>query len=124
MKIKILLLVIAVALFSACSYIEPGSHPLGTKNPVEEIPDNFVEAVVTKVVDGDTIYVDINGDDYKLRMIGLNCPEYTKEIEPYGRESSEYTENELLGKTVYLESDVSNTDKYSRLLRYSTFAGQ
>lgn len=78
----------------------------------------LVEATVTKVVDGDTIWVDINGKEEKVRFIGVNCPEYTTKIEEYGKEATEYTTTELLGKKVYLQKDVSQTDDYNRLLRY------
>lgn len=76
------------------------------------------EAYVTKVIDGDTIGVTIDGKYYKVRFIGINCPEYTKEIEPYGKEATEYTNNKLYHKTIYLQKDVSDTDNYDRLLRY------
>ena len=78
----------------------------------------LVEATVTKVIDGDTIWVDINGKEEKVRFIGVNCPEYTTKIEEYGKEATEYTTTELLGKKVYLQKDVSQTDDYNRLLRY------
>lgn len=78
----------------------------------------LVEATVTKIVDGDTIWVDINGKEEKVRFIGVNCPEYTTKIEEYGKEATEYTTNELLGKKVYLQKDISKTDDYNRLLRY------
>lgn len=78
----------------------------------------LVEATVTKVIDGDTIWVDINGKEEKVRFIGVNCPEYTTKIEEYGKEATEYTTNELLGKKVYLQKDISQTDDYNRLLRY------
>lgn len=78
----------------------------------------LVEATVTKIVDGDTIWVDINGKEEKVRFIGVNCPEYTTKIEEYGKEATEYTTNELLGKKVYLQKDISQTDDYNRLLRY------
>ncbi|WP_010681236.1 thermonuclease family protein [Acetivibrio cellulolyticus] len=135
MKIKLFILVIIITLISACSNIVPQvkensqvetkrydkteNQITRTGSPEEEISDNnLVKATVTRHVDGDTVYVKIAGKSYKMRMIGINCPEYTKEIEPYGKESSEYTKSQLLGKTVYLETDVSNTDKYDRLLRY------
>lgn len=76
------------------------------------------EATVTEVVDGDTLWVTIDGKEEKVRLIGIDCPEYTKEIEPYGKEATEFTTNELLGKTVYLQKDHSDTDSYDRLLRY------
>ena len=48
----------------------------------------------------------------------FNCPEYTKEIEPYGKEATEYTNEKLYNKTIYLQKDVTDTDDYDRLLRY------
>lgn len=78
----------------------------------------LVEAYVTKVVDGDTIWVKIENEEKKVRLIGINCPEYTKEIELYGKEATEYTTQKLLNKIVYLQKDVSETDSYNRLLRY------
>ena len=78
----------------------------------------LVEATVTKIVDGDTIWVNINGKEEKVRFIGVNCPEYTTKIEEYGKEATEYTTTELLDKKVYLQKDVSQTDDYDRLLRY------
>lgn len=82
---------------------------------------SFTEAFVNRIVDGDTIEVIIEGKKYKVRFIGVNCPEYTSKIEEYGKEATEYTTSSLLNKTVYLEKDVSETDKYGRLLRYIWF---
>lgn len=79
---------------------------------------NFETAYVKRIVDGDTIVVTINKKDYKVRLIGINTPESTTKIEYYGKEASNYTTSILLNTTVYLEKDVSNTDKYGRLLRY------
>ena len=87
-----------------------------TQNNKEEI--ELQEAYVTKVIDGDTIGVTIDGKYYKVRFIGINCPEYTKEIEPYGKEATEYTNEKLYNKTIYLQKDVTDTDDYDRLLRY------
>lgn len=76
------------------------------------------EAYVTKIVDGDTIWVKLGNTEEKVRLIGIDCPEYTKQIEPYGKEATEYTTEKLLNKMVFLQKDVSNTDNYDRLLRY------
>ncbi len=78
----------------------------------------LTEAKVTKIIDGDTIWVDINGKEFKIRLIGINCPEYTTKIEPYGKEATEFTTKYLTNKTVYLQTDISDKDKYDRLLRY------
>lgn len=73
---------------------------------------------VTRVVDGDTI--EIEGGQ-KVRYIGINTPETVdprKPIECFGSESSQKNKELVEGKTIRLEKDVSETDKYGRLLRY------
>lgn len=76
---------------------------------------NLKEVTVSRVVDGDTVEL---SDGSKVRFIGVNTPESTTKIEPYGKEASDYTKSKLTGKMVYIEKDVSEKDKYSRLLRY------
>lgn len=83
--------------------------------------DNTEVATVLDVVDGDTIQVDINGQKKKLRYIGINTPETVdprKSVECYGKEASNENKRLVEGKKVYLEKDISETDKYGRLLRY------
>lgn len=92
-------------------------------NSVEEKPKNSTinieKATVTKVVDGDTIYVQLaNGAEAKVRLILVDTPESTTKIEPYGKEAAYYTKSQLLGRTIYLEKDVSNNDRFGRLLKY------
>ncbi len=87
----------------------------------ESTPENFENmerTVVQRVIDGDTVV--ISGGE-RVRMIGINTPESVKEagdIEYFGKEASKYTEEELEGKTIYMEKDVSDRDDYGRLLRY------
>jgi micrococcal nuclease len=81
------------------------------------------EATVERVVDGDTIIVRVDGERERVRLIGINTPEsVAPEAErntEEGVEASDYTKS-LVGEgdTVWLESDVSDRDKYDRLLRY------
>ena len=78
----------------------------------------YEKAVVKRVVDGDTLLL---ANDKRVRLIGVNTPETVKPnspVEAYGKEASEYTKKMLTGKTVYLEKDAGDTDKYGRLLRY------
>ncbi|MBA3724631.1 MAG: thermonuclease family protein [Candidatus Levybacteria bacterium] len=82
-----------------------------------------VSATVTKVVDGDTIRVSIDGESKTIRLIGINTPETVdprREVECFGKEASNRAKEVLTDKIVFLESDPSqgNTDKYGRLLRY------
>jgi endonuclease YncB( thermonuclease family) len=76
---------------------------------------------VNKVVDGDTIEVLIQGIPTKVRMIGVNTPETVdprRPVQCFGKEASEETKRVLSDKYVNLQKDVSETDKYGRLLRY------
>jgi micrococcal nuclease len=74
----------------------------------------LVAATVARVVDGDTFELT---DGRKVRLIGVNTPESTTRTEPYGKEASNYTKSKLEGKQIYLQKDVSETDRYGRLLR-------
>lgn len=99
----------------------------------------FSKASVTRVVDGDTIIVDIYGDncghkdhEYKVRLIGVNTPESVASQEyldkkgttnsEEGKQASDYTK-EILSEIdyVYLEADKEPTDKYGRNLYYVWF---
>lgn len=76
---------------------------------------------VMEVVDGDTIVAEINGQKVKIRYIGVDTPETVDPRRPvgcFGKEASDINKNLVSGKQIYLEKDVSNTDKYNRLLRY------
>lgn len=73
------------------------------------------EATVVRVIDGDTIDVSISGKVYRVRYIGMNAPEIGK---PYYQEATDKNKELVEGKTVRLEKDISETDKYGRLLRY------
>ena len=72
-------------------------------------------AQVTTVVDGDTIHVEIDGEHYRVRLIGIDTPEWDQ----YGYERATAVTEELCGgQSVRLVKDVSETDRYGRLLRY------
>lgn len=74
----------------------------------------LTEATVTKIVDGDTIYVDKLST--RVRLIGVDCPEIETAA---GKEAKAFTENLIpVGTKVWLEKDVSESDTYGRPLRY------
>ena len=84
--------------------------------------EGITQVRVVRVVDGDTIEVEpIAGvalPATRVRLIGVDTPEVHGQREPYGPEASEFTKRQLTGKTVWLEKDVSETDRYGRALRY------
>ncbi len=79
-------------------------------------------AVVTHVVDGDTIDVRIGGRDERVRLIGIDTPETKKPnspIECFGPEASAFTAALLpVGTHVRIERDIVGRDDYGRLLGY------
>lgn len=82
--------------------------------------DQIIPVIVDNVIDGDTINVIMaTGNEEKVRFIGVDTPESTRrQNEPYGEESSVYTNNRLEGKQVWLEIDAQERDRYGRLLAY------
>lgn len=82
-------------------------------------PSSQTESVlVTKVIDGDTI--EIEGGT-RVRLIGIDTPETVDPrttVQCFGREASTKLRELLEGKQVKLEKDISETDRYQRLLRY------
>lgn len=99
-----------------------------------EEPGGYETAVVTRVVDGDTIEVDITGRvegpglgdtiegrAYDVRLVGIDTPESVKPgspVECFGKEAAAATTALLGGQDVRLVKDVENTDSFERLLRY------
>lgn len=71
--------------------------------------------LVTKVIDGDTIVLE-SGET--LRYIGIDAPETFGKDQCFSDESTNKNKELVIGKHVRLEKDVSEKDRYSRLLRY------
>lgn len=78
-------------------------------------------ATVSKIVDGDTVWVDFDGDglgDDKVRYIGIDTPETYFGVECYGPEAKQRNAALVADQRVALERDLSDVDRYGRLLRY------
>lgn len=87
-------------------------HPTPSPEPTKE------GTIVLRIVDGDTIVLE---GDQKLRYIGINTPESVdprRPVECMAKEASNRNKELVEGKQVTLEKDVSETDRYGRLLRY------
>ncbi len=81
-------------------------------------PDSQSLITVERVVDGDTIVI-AGGE--RVRYIGMNCPEmrgWDGKSEPYAELATKRNRQLVEGKKVRLVKDVSERDKYGRLLRY------
>jgi len=76
---------------------------------------------VVRVIDGDTIEVEQGGVLATVRYIGIDTPEISlpnQVGECFGAEAKAENERLVVGQSVRLKRDESDTDKYGRLLRY------
>lgn len=94
---------------------EPSSEPA--------IISTTTNALVIRAVDGDTLEAKLdNGQEVKVRFLGVNTPESVdprRPVECFGKEASKHTASLVGGKRVRLVADpqADEVDKYGRLLR-------
>ncbi len=118
--LSVFLLISMIVFFTSCESISD-KIPSEIFKTSSEMDKYFVPVKVERVVDGDTIKAKIKGKSSTVRMIGVDTPETVhpnKPVEYYGKEASDFTKKSLNGKTVYLQKDVSETDRYGRYLAY------
>jgi micrococcal nuclease len=112
----------------------PTTQAVPTDTPIlptpEQVTDEINECIpeqegqaaqVVNVVDGDTIDVLIDGQELRVRYIGIDTPETvhpSKPVDFFGPEASSKNKELVDGKEVVLFKDVSDTDRYGRLLRF------
>ena len=113
---KIFLLLLTASIAVLIGYFLPHRSSF-----IKEVPALYR---VVKVIDGDTIKVDIGGEIETVRLIGIDTPEianpYNSREDYFGPEAARYAKQLLEKQSVYLIPDPmhSNRDKYNRLLRY------
>ena len=90
----------------------PQSEELGKSVESTKQPESQKFKIIN-VIDGDTVKLE-SGE--VIRLIGIDAPETKGEC--YATEATKKLEELTLGKEVELEKDVSETDRYQRLLRY------
>jgi len=113
--VALLIVLVAILLFGGDD--EGG----GSSGRVPATGAKELRGEVSRVVDGDTIEVEIGGAEDDVRLIGVDTPESVKPGEPvqcFGLEASEFTKDLLEGEDVRLEFDRERRDVYDRLLAY------
>lgn len=132
---KIAVIIAAALLLSGCSNSAfPAVSERASETFSEEISQNsdflsmLTECEVVRVKDGDTYVLNVGGEETTVRLIGVDTPEsvapsdYTKENTSEGAAISEIVKQKINpGDTLYIEYDVSRTDKYGRTLAYLYF---
>lgn len=89
----------------------------GNQDKPESLPGSY-GVLVTKAIDGDTI--EIEGGQ-RVRYLGVDTPETKdprKPVQCFGKEAARKNKELVEGKRVILEKDITDTDKYNRLLRF------
>ncbi|MFD2924759.1 thermonuclease family protein [Halobacillus naozhouensis] len=84
-------------------------------------------ATVTRVVDGDTLEVTMNGKTEDVRLLLIDTPETvhpSKPVQPFGPEASQFVKEKLTGEKVRIEVGKEERDHYGRLLAYVYFNGE
>ena len=97
------------------------------RGPEDPASGERIGAAVTRVADGDTIGVSIDGRDEEVRLIGIDTPETVDPDEPvqcFGPQASAFTHGLLEGRRVDLELGVEHRDVYGRLLAYVYLDGR
>jgi len=130
--LSVLLCYISTACQSQSDYVYSvkGETEAVTSTPREEEPSRKEKekrwkkgfAYVTKVIDGDTFWVDNGTESFKVRFIGIDAPETRnsrwKKKGYYASESKEYVRSMTEHQWVRLEFDVQTMDRYKRKLAY------
>lgn len=94
----------------------------------EEKESTFEKAIIVKVVDGDTIKVELNNKIETVRLLLIDTPESVKPntpAQPFGKEASDFMKKTLIKDTVVdIERGNPDRDKYGRLLAYVWLDGE
>lgn len=117
-KKAILVIIAAIAVYF---FGGQGIPDFGQNTPVQEDDSGFVMGTVTRVVDGDTAEITVDGAKRRVRFLGVDTPETVhpnKPVQFFGPEASAFTKESLTGKHVWLEYDKNPQDRYSRHLAY------
>lgn len=123
----VLLIVLAAAVigdYTGSEDSEPGPEPSAVGSAAAEA--ERARAEVLRVVDGDTIEVELAGRTEDVRYIGVDTPETVKPgtpVECYGKQASEFNRELVDGERVELVFDRELRDRYDRLLAYVYVGG-
>lgn len=93
----------------------------------QDEPPAAATALVTRVVDGDTVEVDLDGVEEDVRYIGVDTPETVKPDTPvqcFGPQASDFNHRLVEGRRVRLVFGEERRDVYGRLLAYVYLDGR
>lgn len=113
-----LLLLVTLAL-TACAQLTSTAPP---STAAVVAPDDAMTGTVERVVDGDTVIVEVAGGRERVRLLRIDTPEAARDGDPAEclADAATAALSELLpaGATVELATDVEVRDRYGRLLAH------
>lgn len=114
-KSRIVGFLIVIILLGTLSYFYPLlQERLGITGKSVVSAQEREEAILVRVIDGDTIEAEVGNETWKIRLLGINTPE--KKM-PFSDAAASFLKP-LINQTVILEKDITDKDMYSRRLRY------
>ncbi len=114
----------ALALIAACGATRPAVDPPISESaapgdaPVVPTRQPRERATVTRLIDGDTLLLHLDGREQSVRLLLIDAPE-TDLDQCFGAAASAFVAAVAPpGSTLEVEQDVSDADPFGRLLRY------
>lgn len=98
-------------LFAILAWIVFAALAVNVAEARQNVATNQIIGIVTRVSDGDTIWITNTVGRYKIRLVKIDAPESDQ---PYGKESAEFLKSLIFGKKVKVE--WSAKDRYGRIL--------
>ncbi len=120
-NLNLLILLLGAVLLYVVNILQPHKITTLKKYPTQKILESSPSSLLVKVlraIDGDTIELE---SGKKVRYIGIDTPELhhpKKPVQCFAQEAMMTNKKLVEGKQVRLEKDVSETDRYGRLLRF------
>ena len=121
MSVRRLIVVVLALAAAAGAAGATGALDGGSGGPVAPSGARGEVGRVVKVVDGDTIHVQVGSAREKVRYIGIDTPETKhprKPVQCFGQRASQFNERLVAGERVRLVRDAEERDRYGRLLAY------
>ena len=101
---------------------DAGTEKESTDEPVQQTVDRpDGDTTITSAVDGDTLHIEVDGGEERVRLIGINAPE---DGECFADEATALLAELIDGHTVRLVADETDRDQFGRLLRYVYVGGR
>jgi micrococcal nuclease len=106
---------VALVIAACAADTEPSAGVATVPPDRDATTPSGTSGTVTRVLDGDSLIVAVDSEEYEVRLLGVNAPEGS---ECHGDQAKQALERLVAAGNVTLVADGAETDQYGRLLRY------